>query len=48
MKAFVIIRVSSQDQLKGYGPDAQWDDDPDENPNRCKPYLNPLRFDNFE
>jgi site-specific DNA recombinase len=26
-KAFVIIRVSSQDQLKGYGPDVQWFDD---------------------
>ena len=26
-KAFVIIRVSSQDQLKGYGPDVQWLDD---------------------
>lgn len=27
MKAFTIIRVSSQDQLKGYGPDVQWEDD---------------------
>ena len=26
-KAFVIIRVSSQDQLKGYGPNVQWLDD---------------------
>ena len=26
-KAFVIIRVSSQDQLKGYGPNVQWFDD---------------------
>lgn len=26
-KAFVIVRVSSQDQLKGYGPDVQWQDD---------------------
>lgn len=26
-KTFVIIRVSSQDQLKGYGPDVQWEDD---------------------
>lgn len=27
IEAFVIIRVSSQDQLKGYGPDVQWFDD---------------------
>lgn len=27
MKAFTIIRVSSQDQLQGYGPDEQWEDD---------------------
>jgi site-specific DNA recombinase len=27
MKAFVIVRVSSQDQLRGYGPDVQWQDD---------------------
>lgn len=27
MKAFTIIRVSAQDQLKGYGPDVQWEDD---------------------
>jgi len=26
-KAFVIIRVSGKDQLKGNGPDAQWEDD---------------------
>jgi hypothetical protein len=26
-KAFVIIRVSAEDQLKGYGPDVQWFDD---------------------
>ena len=26
-KAFVIIRVSGQDQLKGYGPDVQWFED---------------------
>lgn len=26
MKAFTIIRVSAQDQLKGYGPNVQWDD----------------------
>jgi len=26
-KAFTIIRVSSEDQLKGYGPDNQWEDD---------------------
>jgi site-specific DNA recombinase len=26
-KAFVIIRVSSEDQLKGYGPEVQWEDD---------------------
>ncbi|MDD5094495.1 MAG: recombinase family protein [Dehalococcoidia bacterium] len=26
-KTFAIIRVSSQDQLKGYGPDSQWSDD---------------------
>ncbi|MFC1980130.1 hypothetical protein ACFLVS_04680 [Chloroflexota bacterium] len=26
-KAFTIIRVSSEDQLKGYGPDVQWEDD---------------------
>ena len=26
-EAFVIIRVSSQDQLKGYGPNVQWFDD---------------------
>jgi len=25
--AFVIIRVSAEDQLKGYGPDVQWEDD---------------------
>lgn len=27
MKAFTIIRVSAQDQLKGYGADIQWEDD---------------------
>ena len=27
MKAFTIIRVSGQDQLNGYGPDVQWEDD---------------------
>ena len=27
MKAFTIIRVSAQDQLKGYGPEVQWEDD---------------------
>ena len=27
MKAFTIIRVSAQDQLKGYGADVQWEDD---------------------
>lgn len=26
-KAFVIIRVSAEDQLKGYGPDVQWFED---------------------
>jgi len=26
-KAFVIIRLSTQDQLKGYGADVQWEDD---------------------
>ncbi|MFC1955853.1 recombinase family protein [Chloroflexota bacterium] len=26
-KAFVIVRVSAEDQLKGYGPDVQWEDD---------------------
>ena len=26
-KAFTIIRVSGKDQLKGNGPDAQWEDD---------------------
>jgi hypothetical protein len=26
MEAFTIIRVSAQDQLKGYGPEVQWDD----------------------
>lgn len=26
-KAFTIIRVSKEDQLKGYGPDVQWFDD---------------------
>jgi site-specific DNA recombinase len=26
-RAFVIIRVSAEDQLKGYGPDVQWEDD---------------------
>jgi site-specific DNA recombinase len=25
--AFTIIRVSTEDQLKGYGPDVQWEDD---------------------
>lgn len=25
--AFVIIRVSAEDQLRGYGPDVQWEDD---------------------
>jgi hypothetical protein len=25
--AFVIVRVSAEDQLKGYGPDVQWEDD---------------------
>jgi len=25
--AFAIIRVSAEDQLKGYGPDVQWEDD---------------------
>ncbi len=25
--AFVIIRVSAEDQLRGYGPDTQWQDD---------------------
>ena len=27
MRAFTIIRVSAQDQLKGYGADVQWEDD---------------------
>jgi hypothetical protein len=27
MKAFTIIRVSGEDQLRGYGPDSQWTDD---------------------
>ncbi|MFC1982551.1 recombinase family protein [Chloroflexota bacterium] len=27
MKAFTIIRVSGEDQLRGYGPDSQWSDD---------------------
>jgi hypothetical protein len=27
MKAFTIIRVSGEDQLRGYGPDSQWADD---------------------
>jgi len=26
-KAFVIIRLSTQDQLKGYGAEVQWEDD---------------------
>ena len=26
-KAFTIIRVSDEDQLRGYGPDSQWCDD---------------------
>jgi len=26
-RAFTIIRVSDEDQLKGYGPDVQWEDD---------------------
>ena len=26
-KAFTIIRVSAEDQLKGYGPDVQWYED---------------------
>lgn len=26
-KAFVIVRVSAEDQLKGYGPEVQWEDD---------------------
>ncbi len=26
-KAMAIIRVSREDQLRGYGPDAQWQDD---------------------
>ena len=26
-RAFVIIRVSKEDQLKGYGPDVQWFED---------------------
>ena len=26
-RAFVIIRVSAEDQLKGYGPDVQWYED---------------------
>jgi hypothetical protein len=26
-KAFVIVRVSAEDQLKGYGPDVQCEDD---------------------
>jgi hypothetical protein len=26
-KAFTIIRVSGEDQLRGYGPDSQWCDD---------------------
>jgi len=27
VKAFTIIRVSGEDQLRGYGPDSQWIDD---------------------
>lgn len=27
LKAFVIIRLSTEDQLKGYGADVQWEDD---------------------
>ena len=27
MKTFTIIRVSGEDQLRGYGPDSQWADD---------------------
>ncbi len=27
MRAFTIIRVSGEDQLRGYGPDSQWYDD---------------------
>ena len=27
MKAFTVIRVSGEDQLRGYGPDSQWADD---------------------
>jgi hypothetical protein len=27
VKAFTIIRVSGEDQLRGYGPDSQWADD---------------------
>ncbi|MDV2989994.1 MAG: recombinase family protein [Dehalogenimonas sp.] len=27
LTAFVIVRVSAEDQLKGYGPDVQWEDD---------------------
>ncbi len=26
-RAFTIVRVSAEDQLKGYGPDVQWEDD---------------------
>lgn len=26
-RAFTIVRVSTEDQLKGYGPDVQWEDD---------------------
>ena len=26
-KTFTVIRVSAEDQLKGYGPDIQWEDD---------------------
>ncbi len=27
MRAFVIVRVSAEDQLRGYGPEVQWEDD---------------------
>lgn len=27
LPTFVIVRVSAEDQLKGYGPDVQWEDD---------------------
>jgi len=27
VKAFTVIRVSGEDQLRGYGPDSQWADD---------------------